>query len=220
MTIGERLYNLRKDKKMSQEDLANVLDVSRQTISKWETGESMPDFNKICPLCEYFGITSDELLSGKQNIIEAKKENKKAKFARNIAISVALYILSLVAIIATSTIGQEILGVCLFFTIIAIATGIIIYSAIVYGKEKEEKPQKEKKKDEVGKAITDIIGLIGVVIYFLVSFTTGAWHITWIIFLIIGVCNAIVRLIFGLKKCDDDHCHECSKVEKENEEDE
>ena len=220
MTIGERLYNLRKEKKMSQEDLANVLDVSRQTISKWETGESMPDFNKICPLCEYFGITSDELLSGKQNIIEAKKENKKAKFARNIAISVALYILSLVAIIASSTIGQEILGVCLFFTIIAIATGIIIYSAIVYGKEKEEKSKKEQKKDEVGKAITDIIGLIGVVIYFLVSFTTGAWHITWIIFLIIGVCNAIVRLIFGLKKCDNDNCHECNNSKKENEEDE
>ena len=220
MTIGERLYNLRKEKKMSQEELANVLDVSRQTVSKWETGESTPDFNKICPLCEYFGITSDELLTGNQNIIEAKKEDKKAKFARNIAISVALYIISLVAIIATSTIGYEILGVCLFFTIIAIATGIIIYSAIVYGKDKDQKSEKNKKRNESVKAITDIIGLIGVIIYFIVSFTTGAWHITWIIFLIIGVCNAIVRLIFGLKKCDDDNCHECCKVEEENEEDE
>lgn len=214
MTVGERLLKLRKEKNMSQEELANVLDVSRQTVSKWETGESMPDFNKICPLCEYFGITSDELLSGKQNIIEAKQEDKKEKFARNIAIAVALYIISLVAIIGTSTIGQEILGVCLFFTIIAIATGIIIYSSIVYSKEKEQKPEKEKKRDEVSKAVTDIIGLIGVVIYFLLSFTTGAWHITWIIFLIIGVCNAIVRLIFGVKKCNDD-C--CEKKENEDE---
>lgn len=212
MTVGERLLKLRKEKNMSQEELANVLDVSRQTVSKWETGESMPDFNKICPLCEYFGITSDELLSGKQNIIEAKQEDKKGKFARNIAIAVALYIISLVAIIGTSTIGQEILGVCLFFTIIAIATGIIIYSSIVYSKEKEQKPEKEKKRDEVSKAVTDIIGLIGVVIYFLLSFTTGAWHITWIIFLIIGVCNSIVRLIFGVKKCNDDSCEK-----KENE---
>lgn len=214
MTVGERLLKLRKEKNMSQEELANVLDVSRQTVSKWETGESMPDFNKICPLCEYFGITSDELLSGKQNIIEAKQEDKKGKFARNIAIAVALYIISLVAIIGTSTIGQEILGVCLFFTIIAIATGIIIYSSIVYSKEKEQKPEKEKKRDEVSKAVTDIIGLIGVVIYFLLSFTTGAWHITWIIFLVIGVCNAIVRLIFGVKKCNDD-C--CEKKENEDE---
>ena len=214
MSIGERLYNLRKERNMSQEDLANELGVSRQTVSKWETGESTPDFDKIIPICDFFGITSDELISGKQNIIEAKQENKKGKFARNLAISVALYIISLVAIIATSTIGQEILGVCLFFTIIAIATGIIIYSSIVYGKEKEQKPEKEKRKDEVSKAITDIIGLIGVVIYFLLSFTTGAWHITWIIFLIIGVCNAIVRLIFGVKKCNDD-C--CEKKENEDE---
>ena len=214
MSIGERLYNLRKERNLSQEDLANELGVSRQTVSKWETGESTPDFDKIIPLCDFFGITSDELISGKQNIVEVAKENKKAKFARNIAISVVMYILSLVAIIGTSTFGQEILGVCLFFVIIAVATGIIIYSSIVYGKEKVEKDEKTKRKNEVVKAITDIIGLIGVVIYFLVSFTTGAWHITWIIFLVIGVCNSIVRLIFGLKKCDD-NCND-----KENEEDE
>ena len=214
MSIGERLYNLRKERNLSQEDLANELGVSRQAVSKWETGESTPDFDKIIPLCDFFGITSDELISGKQNIVEVAKENKKAKFARNIAISVVMYILSLVAIIGTSTFGQEILGVCLFFVIIAVATGIIIYSSIVYGKEKVEKDEKTKRKNEVVKAITDIIGLIGVVIYFLVSFTTGAWHITWIIFLVIGVCNSIVRLIFGLKKCDD-NCND-----KENEEDE
>ena len=53
MTIGERLLKLRKERNISQEDLANVLDVSRQTISKWETDQSQPDFDKIIPLCEY-----------------------------------------------------------------------------------------------------------------------------------------------------------------------
>ena len=214
MSIGERLYNLRKERNLSQEDLANELGVSRQTVSKWETGESTPDFDKIIPLCDFFGITSDELISGKQNIVEVKKENKRAKFARNLAIAVTMYILSIVAIIGTSTIGQEILGVCLFFVINAVATGIIIYSSIVYGKEKGEKKEKASRKNEVAKAVTDIIGLVGVIVYFLVSFTTGAWHITWIIFLIIGVCNSIVRLLFGLKKCDD-NCND-----KENNEDE
>ncbi len=201
MAIGNRLYNLRKEKNISQEELANALDVSRQTISKWETGESTPDFNKICPLCEYFGITSDELLSGKQNIIEAKKEDKKAKFARNLAISVGLYILSLVAIILCAALfEQPIIGVSLFFTIIAIATGIIIYSSIVYGKTEKEKVKEEKEpKNVVVKGITEIIGIAGVITYLLVSFLTGAWHITWIIFIAIGLLNAIVRLIFGLK---------------------
>lgn len=77
MSIAERLYKLRKEKGLSQEDLANEIGVSRQTISKWETGESTPDFDKIIPLCNFYGITSDELLSGKQNIVEAQKENKK-----------------------------------------------------------------------------------------------------------------------------------------------
>ena len=201
MAIGNRLYNLRKEKNISQEELANALDVSRQTISKWETGESTPDFNKICPLCEYFGITSDELLSGKQNIIEAKKEDKKAKFARNLAISVGLYILSLVAIILLSALfDQPIIGVSLFFTIIAVATGIIIYSSIVYGKSEKEKVKESKEpKNVVLKGITEIISIAGVITYLLVSFLTGAWHITWIIFIAIGLLNAIVKLIFGIK---------------------
>ena len=201
MAIGNRLYNLRKEKNISQEELANALDVSRQTISKWETGESTPDFNKICPLCEYFGITSDELLSGKQNIVEAKKEDKKAKFARNLAISVGLYIFSLVAIILCSALfEQPIIGVSLFFTIIAIATGLIIYSSIVYGKSEKEKEKEEKEpKNVMVKGITEIISIAGVIVYLLVSFLTGAWHITWIIFIAIGLLNAIVKLIFGMK---------------------
>ena len=74
-------------------------------------------------------ITTDELIAGKQNIVEAKKEDKKTKFARNLAISVGLYILSLVAIILFSALfEQEIIGVCLFFTIIAVATGLIFFT--------------------------------------------------------------------------------------------
>lgn len=215
MAIGNRLYNLRKEKNISQEELANALDVSRQTISKWETGESTPDFNKICPLCDYFGITSDELLSGKQNIVEAKKEDKKAKFARNLAISVGLYIFSLVAIILLSALfDQPIIGVSIFFTIIAVATGIIIYSSIVYGKSEKEKVKESKEpKNVVLKGITEIISIAGVITYLLVSFLTGAWHITWIIFIAIGLLNAIVKLIFGVKE----DTKEDAKEEEDNE---
>ena len=208
--------DLRKEKKLSQEDLANILDVSRQTVSKWETSESMPDFNKICPLSEYFGITSDELITGKQNIIEARKENKKEKFARNIAVAVGLYILSLVAIILFSTtFNNPEIGVCIFFGICAVATGLIIYSSILYSKDKEQKEvtKEEKKEVTVIKQICEIIDIIGIVVYFLVSFGTGAWHITWIIFLVIGLCKTIAKLIYGLKHNDEKEV----KVEEENE---
>ena len=201
MTIGERLLKLRKEKNISQEELANQLNVSRQTISKWETDQTMPDFDKIIPLCEYFNITSDELLSGKKDIIESKKEDNKGKFARNLAISVGLYIFSIVLIIFFAELEKEILGVCLFFITIAIATGIIIYSSIVY-KTKEEK--KVKKENKVIKQVCEIIDILGIIIYLVVSFLTGAWHITWIIFLMIGLIEAIVKLIFNIKEKDSD----------------
>ena len=51
MTIGERLLKLRKERNLSQEEFANVLNVSRQTVSKWETDQSTPDFDKIIPIC-------------------------------------------------------------------------------------------------------------------------------------------------------------------------
>ena len=50
--IGEKLLELRKKKGLSQEEVAQELNVSRQTISKWETDQSTPDFDKIIPLGE------------------------------------------------------------------------------------------------------------------------------------------------------------------------
>ncbi|MDE5964032.1 MAG: helix-turn-helix domain-containing protein [Eubacterium sp.] len=66
MTLGNRLYEMRKEKGLSQEKTAEVLGVTRQTISKWETDQSTPDFDKILPLCELYGISTEELLTGKK----------------------------------------------------------------------------------------------------------------------------------------------------------
>ncbi len=197
MKISERLFNLRKGKNLSQEELANILGISRQTVSKWETGESTPDFDKIIPLCEFYGITSDELLSGKKDIVEAKKEEGKNNFARNIAVAVGLYIMSLVfVVVAEEMFNQEPIGVALFFTINAVATGLIVYSSIKY-KSKEAK--KEKDENPILKQVCGIISLVGVITYFIVSFLTGAWHISWIIFIIMGLCCSVTKLLFSLK---------------------
>ncbi len=199
MTVGERLLNLRKEKRLSQEELANILDVSRQTISKWETDQSTPDFDKIVPLCNYFGITTDELLTGRENIKEANKDDRKKRFAKNIAISVGMYILSVISIIlCTILFNAPEIGVCVFFVIIALATALIIYNGIVNGDNgKEETNETKEDKDE--KLVKEIVSIIGTIIYFLVSFLTMAWHLTWIIFLIIGLVNTIVSLLFSIK---------------------
>ena len=201
MTIGERLYKLRKDKNISQEELANALDVSRQTVSKWETDQSTPDFDKIIPLCEFFGITSDELLTGNYNIKEAKQENVKSNFARNIATSVMLYIFAVLALcLCAAQFDQPIIGLSIFFAFIAFGTGLLIYNGIYYSKESDEK--KETKKNTICKQVISIVDTIGVIIYLLVSFATMAWHITWIIFLILGAVDEMIKLIFQLKEVD------------------
>ena len=65
MEFGSKLYELRKEKGMSQEELANRLDVTRQTVSKWELGDSTPDLDKLILLGELFEISLDELVLGK-----------------------------------------------------------------------------------------------------------------------------------------------------------
>ena len=62
MTIGEKITNLRISAGISQEQLAEKMDVSRQSVSKWEMGQALPQIDKVLQLCSFFGITTDALL--------------------------------------------------------------------------------------------------------------------------------------------------------------
>ena len=55
MNFNEKLMELRKSKGLSQDELGDQLQVSRQTISKWKTGQSYPDFQRLVVLSDYFG---------------------------------------------------------------------------------------------------------------------------------------------------------------------
>ena len=66
MEIGTRIQELRKKKNISQEELANVMNVSRQAVSKWESNLSVPDIEKIIDLSEYFQVSTDYLLKGQE----------------------------------------------------------------------------------------------------------------------------------------------------------
>lgn len=73
MTLGEKITHLRIVNNISQEKLASLLEVSRQSISKWESGESLPQIEKILELSKLFKITTDELLDDKIIIHRGKK---------------------------------------------------------------------------------------------------------------------------------------------------
>ena len=63
MTLGEKILFYRKQNKLSQEELAALVGVSRQAVSKWELGEATPEVEKLLALARAFAITTDELLS-------------------------------------------------------------------------------------------------------------------------------------------------------------
>lgn len=64
VTFGERLYELRKNKNISQEELAELLDVSRQSISKWENNKAYPEMTRLLFMSEYFDVSLDYLMRG------------------------------------------------------------------------------------------------------------------------------------------------------------
>ncbi len=65
MELNNKLYDLRKQKGLAQEELANRLNVSRQTVSKWEVGDSTPDLEKLVAISDLFEISLDELVLDK-----------------------------------------------------------------------------------------------------------------------------------------------------------
>ncbi|QVK17031.1 helix-turn-helix transcriptional regulator [Mycoplasmatota bacterium] len=64
MEFGQKLLSLRKEKGLSQEELGGQLMVSRQTVSKWELGDSTPEMDKLILISEFFDISLDELVKG------------------------------------------------------------------------------------------------------------------------------------------------------------
>ncbi len=211
MNFGEKLFELRKEKKLSQEEVADRLNVSRQTVSKWETNQSVPDFDKIMPLCELFEIGVEELLTGKkpeepensekeESIKLPTREEIRRKSAEIVSSSVLIYIVAVaVFIVAIDVLClNPVIMTAIFLGVIGITTARIIrhYMSI----PKFEKTSKEIKEVEIMKQINGIIGAACVILYFLISFTTMAWHITWIIFVINGLICQVVRLFFMLKE--------------------
>lgn len=222
MNIGEKLFELRKSKQLSQEAVAEKLNVTRQTISKWETNQSTPDFDKIIPLCELYGISSDELLRGEINETERntgddnitfKVENvdvnnitrNRTKRALGVSLGVLLYFVAVVWIMISIPflMLDPILSSAIFLLICGLATFSIVYTCMIYKNHKrQDEPQ--EKESKIVKQINQVIALITVVIYLLISFMTMAWHITWIIWVVYGLVEEIVKLIFMLRGDSDE----------------
>jgi len=79
MELNEKLQELRKQKRLTQEELAESLYVSRTAISKWEAGRGYPSIDSLKSIAKFFGVTIDELLSSDELLIIAEEDTKQKK---------------------------------------------------------------------------------------------------------------------------------------------
>ena len=77
MTIGEKIAHLRINANISQEELAEKVNVSRQSVSKWEMNQALPQIDRITVLCELFNVSADELLQESVDISKSKRTKNK-----------------------------------------------------------------------------------------------------------------------------------------------
>ena len=150
MDFSERLLTLRKSLDLTQEQLAEKLNVSRQSVSKWESGQSVPELDKIVALSVIFGVTTDSLLkpsemtelSVKTELLEKQqqqmlvRERKRSHIIRCIAYSIGVYLL----FPAAYFVGHFYFAIwnpSVIFAEFLIATAIVIFIC-VKGMGKEE----------------------------------------------------------------------------------
>ncbi len=195
---------------LKEEMLQNLIDKYQDLINEGKNSEtayniataSIGDVNELIEQLKYKSMSN--------GTYEKEFNDARKRSALLTSISVMLYILSVVPVILMGNVGDGIIGVVLMFVFIAIATGLIIFNSMSKPKylkkdqtmveEFKEWKANDVEKNSVYKATTSALWSIVTVVYFIVSFLTYAWYITWVIFLIGGAIQSIIKAVFELRK--------------------
>ena len=89
--LGSKIVSLRNQHNLSQEKLAEELNVSRQAVSNWERNKSEPDFSTLCKICGIFGVTVDELIKGGRKSMSQEISAKPKKRFSKYDIAIGLF---------------------------------------------------------------------------------------------------------------------------------
>ena len=122
---------------------------------------------------------------------ETAEEKKKKKMMR--ADAVGLYLICPIPLFVI----QNEIGLCLLLLLVAAATVLIIFGS---QSEKGKEGEKLSPQAELKRSIHSAVSTVGLIVYFIVSFLSGAWHLTWLFFLIVGAVNGLISAIMDLKE--------------------
>lgn len=181
MNFGENLQTLRKLKNYSQEDLADKLQVSRQAVSKWESGTGFPETEKLISICDLFDCSMDELVKGKISIdSNSEKEVYDSfmnKFSRSISLAIMLILIgaTLLLTILGFNIDNDMFGIVILLIFVVFSVPIFIVKGIEMENFKTKYPKlsniySQEEIDSYNKKFAKMIAmsisiiLIGVVV--------------------------------------------------------
>ena len=134
---GQYIMQKRKEKNMTQEELAEKLSVSNKTVSKWENGKSMPDYGIVEELCKVLGISVGELLSGED---EAKEEKQLVALLeklqvvekhKHILYGIILVLFGLVLNLLSSVTGGSVVQDFLSGVLLGVSVGVMLIGVVV-----------------------------------------------------------------------------------------
>ena len=186
---------------MQQEILQNTLDRYDDLIAQGKAPEAAYRLaiSGIGDINEIVGNVQTQPSSAPAPVREQQEDPQDiSKKKLMSAISIALYICCVIPVLVLGDVGNGVLGVCLMFVIIAAATVLMVLSS--GSKEDPEEKEEDEPKTELGKAVKSIWGIATLGIYLVISFWSGAWFITWLIFPIMGAVQGLVKAIIDLKE--------------------
>ena len=176
MTTGEKLAKLRREQNLTQEQLAEQLDVSRQSVSKWESGASFPEMDTLLRICDLYDVNMDTLLRGS---VEESRVSDTVRyddhmnhFSLQIALSVFAIIAGVALMILLSALGlSEMLAVALFMLILTISVVVMVAGGIQHDNFRKKHPviqdfYTEEEKDAFHqKFVWYIAGGVGAILF-------------------------------------------------------
>jgi len=139
MNIADRIQNLRKSKGMSQEELADKIGVSRQSVSKWESEQSIPDMDKIIIMSDFFEVTTDYILKG----IETEKQVSKTPVNANIFVIVSTVFNFIGVIVSCAIWYEQQIPMAIVSGLIFMAIGCMVYGIGLTGSTQNKDKAKQ-----------------------------------------------------------------------------
>ena len=203
--LFENAPDTKEAKEMKEEILSNLMEKYNDLLADGYSESEAYDIavrglGDITGLIDKLERPAEKPMFTKEEIMADKKRS-----AIITSIAVGLYILCVVPVLIFGEVGSGVPGVVLMFVMIAAATVMLIYNNMtcLVKNDDDEDEEEERNLPPAIRAVNSVITAITLVVYLALSFITGAWHITWVIFIISAVTKKLVKAIYELKATTD-----------------